>query len=174
MQTSETVKASLGPTKGVASYGLYAVMGVVVGFFSGMFGVGGGIIMVPFLLLVAGYTQQQSQGISLAAMVVTALTGAIGYYRGGTLTVPMLLVALTLAIGSIPGATMGAKIAQQLDKNTLSALFAMFIIAMAVRIMPSNGAKALGLSFASGVTGSMLILVGMLVLAVGVRLALSR
>ncbi len=159
-------------TGGTTVLGIYAVAGAFVGLFSGLFGVGGGILMVPFLLLVCGYTQQQSQAISLAAMVVTALTGAIGYVRGGTLVANMLPVAAALAVGSIPGATAGAAIAQRLPKNTLSALFACFIVAMAVRIMPADGAKWLKLPF-QGVTGSMGVLIGVLVIAVGVRLVVG-
>jgi uncharacterized protein len=158
---------------GLASYGLFAGAGVVVGLFSGLFGVGGGILMVPFLLLVAGYTQQQAQGISLAAMVITALTGAIGYVRGGTVNHAMLLVAAALAVGSIPGAAAGSWVAQRLPKSTLSALFAMFIVFMAVRIMPTDGAKWLGLHNSS-LLASMLILVGAVVLGIGVRVALAR
>ncbi|MFB3879773.1 MAG: sulfite exporter TauE/SafE family protein [Armatimonadota bacterium] len=158
---------------GSFALGVYALAGVVVGLFSGLFGVGGGILMVPFLLLVAGYTQQQSQAISLAAMVVTALTGAVGYLRGGTLTMGMIPVAAALAIGSIPGATAGAAIAQRLPKTTLSAMFALFIVVMAVRIMPTGGAKSLGLP-TSSLMGSMAILVGVLLLAIGVRLATAR
>ncbi len=175
MQTQELTKTPMLQGKGLAGYGLFAAAGVVVGLFSGLFGVGGGILMVPFLLLVAGYTQQQAQGISLAAMIVTALTGAVGYVRGGTVTHGMLLVAAALALGSIPGAAAGAAIAQRLPKNTLSALFAIFIVMVAVRIMPATGARNLGLpqGFA-GVAGAMFVLVGALTLAIGVRLAFSR
>ncbi len=161
------------PKRGTLAVGVYVLAGVVVGLFSGLFGVGGGILMVPFLLLVAGYTQQQSQAISLAAMVVTALTGAITYSRGGTLTTAMIPVAAALAIGSIPGTAVGSTIAQRLDKNALSALFALFIVIMAVRIMPTNGAKALGAPI-SGLTASMVILMGALVMAIGVRLAMAK
>ena len=173
MQTKEATGMSIMGAKGMAGYGVYAAAGVVVGLFSGLFGVGGGILMVPFLLLVAGYTQQQAQGISLAAMIFAALTGAIGYVRGGTVTSSMLLVAIALGIGTIPGAAAGSHIAQRLPKHTLSALFALFIIAMAVRIMPTDGAKWLGLP-SSSLLASMLILVGMLALAIGVRLLLPR
>jgi len=161
------------PTRGARSLGIYALAGVVVGVFSGLFGVGGGILMVPFLLLVAGYTQQQSQAISLAAMVITALTGAVRYFQGGTLTTGMIPVAAALAIGSIPGAAAGATIAQRLPKTTLSALFALFIVIMAVRIMPTGGAKSLGLP-PSSLIGSMAMLAGVLVLAIGVRLVTAR
>jgi hypothetical protein len=159
-------------TRGTVTFPIYLLAGAVVGLFSGMFGVGGGIIMVPFLVLVAGYTQQQSQAISLAAMVVTALTGAVNYFRGGTLATNMIPIAAALAVGSIPGAWLGSSIAQKLPKTTLSALFACFIIAMAVRIMPAEGAKSLRLPL-PGLTGSMGVLVGMLVIAIGVRLVVG-
>ena len=148
-------------------------LGVAAGLLAGLFGVGGGILMVPFLLLVAGYTQQQAQGISLAAMVFAALTAAIGYVRGGTVNSAMLLVAIALGLGAIPGAYAGSVIAQRLPKHSLSALFALFIIAMAVRIMPTDGAKWLGFP-SSSLLASMLILAGMLALAIGVRMIFSR
>ncbi len=169
-QTANGTKAAaLLQGGGLPSYLALAGGGVVVGVFSGLFGVGGGILMVPFLLLVVGYTQQQAQGLSLTAMIVTALTGAIGYFKGGTVTPAMLPVAAALAVGSIPGAWAGSAIAQKLDKTQLSALFAIFIVLMAVRIMPPGGAKALHLPF-SGVFASMLVLIGALVLGVGVRM----
>jgi uncharacterized protein len=165
--------AGLLGQKGLAGYGLYAGGGVIVGLFSGLFGVGGGIIMVPFLLLIAGYTQQQAQGISLAAMLLGAASGAVNYYQGKTLTPSMLLVALALGVGAIPGARWGAQIAQRLPKATLSAMFAMFIVFVAVRIMPSDGAKWLGLHNSS-LLASMLILVGALALGIGVRVLLEH
>ena len=78
-------------------------------------------------------------------------------------------VVAALAVGSIPGAWAGSAIAQKLDKTQLSALFAIFIVLMAVRIMPPGGVKALHLPF-SGVFASMLVLIGVLVLGVGVRM----
>lgn len=159
--------------KGPAAYAVYAAGGVVVGLFSGLFGVGGGVLMVPFLVIVAGFAQQQANAISLSAMILAAASGAFTYFRGQTLTPPMLLVALALGIGAIPGARLGATIAQDLNKNTLSALFALFIVVVAVRIMPTEGAQSLHLPFA-GLVPSMLILLGALALAVGVRLALSH
>jgi uncharacterized membrane protein YfcA len=168
VQTKEATGMTIMGAKGMAAYGVYAAAGVVVG----LFGVGGGILMVPFLLLVAGYTQQQAQGISLAAMIFAALTGAISYVRGGTVNSAMLLVAVALGIGTIPGAAAGGYIAQRLPKHTLSALFAMFIIAMAVRIMPTDGAKWLGIPNSS-LLASMLVLLTVLVIAVWVRLLLG-
>jgi len=153
---------------GMRGYGLTALLGIVVGVFSGLFGVGGGIIMVPFLVGVAGYPQQMAQGISLAAMIPTALTGAWRYYKGGNLLLP---IAVALAIGAVPGAYVGANVAQRIPKTTLGAMFALFMMVMAVRIMPADGAKSLGLS--GGLSGSLALLVGMLLIGIGVRLAVT-
>jgi uncharacterized membrane protein YfcA len=139
-------------------YAKFAIVGVVVGVFSGLFGVGGGIIMVPFLVI-AGYTQQMAHGISLAAMIPTAFSGAARYLKAGNLN---LWVAAALAVGSIPGARFGADFAQRLPQPTLRALFALFMVATAAHIMPSGSMR------------SMSSLLGMALVAVGVRLLLAR
>jgi hypothetical protein len=142
-----------------ARYGGFALLGVIVGVFSSLFGVGGGIIMVPALVVLTGYTQHVAQGISLAAMVPSALVGAIGYMRGGNTNLP---VALALAVGAIPAARFGADLAQRLPQTTLRTMFALFMVAVAARIMPT------------GTVRSMSLLVGMTFVAVGVRLLLAR
>ena len=140
-------------------YGKYAIMGVVVGLFSSLFGVGGGIIMVPFLVLIFGSTQHMAQGISLAAMVPTALVGAARYMKEGNTN---LLVAAALCVGSIPAAAYGANLAQRLPQTTLRTLFALFMVAVAARIMPTGSLR------------SMSLLMGMTLIAVGVRLVVAR
>ena len=140
-------------------YGSYALLGVAVGVFSGLFGVGGGIIMVPFLTLIAGYTQHVAQGMSLAVMVPTALVGAMGYLKKGNLD---LIGALALAVGSIPAAYLGQDIAQRLPQSTLRILFALFMVVMAARMMPSGSLR------------SMSLLLGMTLVAVGMRMILVR
>ena len=143
----------------VALYGKFAILGIVVGLFSSVFGVGGGVIMVPFLVIIAGFTQHLAQGISLAAMVPTALVGAARYMKAGNMN---LGVALALCVGSIPAAFVGAELAQRLPQTTLRALFALFMVGVAARIMPSGGLRAMSL------------LMGMMFVAVGVRLMLAR
>jgi len=140
-------------------YGKFALLGVVVGLFSALFGVGGGIIMVPVLVILAGFGQHMAQGISLAAMVPTALVGGIGYWRGGNVN---LLIAAAVCVGSIPMAHVGQRIAQGLPQTTLRTLFALFMVGVAARIMPSASPK------------SMSLLLGMSLVAVGVRLMLAR
>ncbi len=140
-------------------YGVFALVGVVVGVFAGLFGVGGGIIMVPVLVVLAGYTQHMAQGISLAVIIPTSLVAAFGYFKKGNLD---LAVAIALAVGSIPGAYVGQDIAQRLPQSTLRTLFALFMVAMAARIMPSASLR------------SMSLLLGMSLVAVGVRLMLVK
>lgn len=123
-------------------YGWFAILGVLVGLFSSLFGVGGGIIMVPSLVLVAGFSQHMAQGISLAAMVPTALVGAIGYLREGSSN---LWVALALCLGGIPAARFGAHLAHQLPQTTLRTLFALFMVVAAARMMPTATPRSLGL-----------------------------
>jgi uncharacterized membrane protein YfcA len=139
-------------------YGKYAIMGMVVGLFSSLFGVGGGIIMVPFLLF-TGSTQHMAQGISLAAMVPTALVGAARYMKEGNTN---LLVAAALCVGSIPAAAYGADLAQRLPQTTLRTGFALFMVAVAANIMPTGSLR------------SMSLLVGMTLIAVGVKLVVVR
>ena len=143
----------------IALYGKFAILGIVVGLFSSLFGVGGGVIMVPSLVIIAGFTQHLAQGTSLAAMVPAALVGATRYMKAGNVS---LGVALALCVGSIPAALYGAELAQRLPQTTLRALFALFMVGVAARIMPSGSLRAMSL------------LVGMMFVAVGVRLMLAR
>ena len=129
----------------ILQYGGYVVLGAFVGAFSGFFGVGGGIIIIPALVLLGGFTQQQSQGMSLAVMVPTALMGAYRYYQGKTTTPAHLAVAGLIAAGAVIAAIFGADWAQRMDPNRLRALFALFMVAVAVRIMPSSSGSSMGL-----------------------------
>jgi uncharacterized membrane protein YfcA len=140
-------------------YGKFSLLGLAVGLFSALFGVGGGIIMVPVLVVLAGFTQHMAQGVSLAAMVPTALVGGLGYWRGGNVN---LWIAAAVCVGSIPAAHVGQRIAQDLPQGTLRAMFALFMVAVAARIMPTASLR------------SMSLLLGMALIAIGVRLMLSR
>lgn len=143
--------------------GVYVLFGAVVGVFSGLFGVGGGIIMIPFLVLVAGCSQQLAQGISLGVMVPAALANALRYARAGNFDV---LTVFLLALGAVPaGYFLGADVAQRLPERTLKGLFATFMVLIAIRMMPAAGPRCVG---------SMGVLVGAVVIGAGVRIALAR
>ncbi len=144
----------------LVSFLSYLGLGALVGTVSGLFGIGGGIVMVPALVLLAGQSQHMAQGISLAAMVPAAAAGALRYWRGGHVD---LGIALAVALGAIPAAYLiGANLAQKLPDRTLKILFAMLMVAAATRIMPSGSTKSMGL------------LLGATFIAVGVRLVMAR
>ena len=85
------------------------ITGVVAGLVSGTMGVGGGIVMVPAMVIFMGIDQVIAQGISLAVIIPTALSGATQHYRLGHVDVRR---ALTIGIGGLIGGFGGAQVAQ--------------------------------------------------------------
>jgi uncharacterized membrane protein YfcA len=110
----------------------YAVIGLVAGFFSSLFGVGGGIVIVPLLLIVARFSERPAMATSLAAIGVTALAGVIGYsFTGRVELVDALLVGLPGALG----ATAGATLQQRIPRRGLSLMFALLLVVVAVLLL---------------------------------------
>lgn len=95
-------------------------LGLVTGFLSGLLGIGGGIIVIPALVLGFGISQHAAQGISLVLIVPTALSGLIAYHRKGL--VDYRLAGL-LAIGSFGGAIFGASSVQYIPAFLLKKIF---------------------------------------------------
>jgi uncharacterized protein len=117
---------------------LYIVIGLAAGVCSGLFGIGGGVLIVPALILIAGVSPLNATGTSLGAMLLPV--GALGtwqYYRNGHIDVK---TALLLAVGLAVGAYCGATIAQGLAPGTVRRMFAVFLVFVAVRmwLMPSK------------------------------------
>jgi len=110
----------------------FAFIGLVAGFFSALFGVGGGIVIVPLLLLAARFGERPAMATSLAAIGITALAGVIGYSITGRVEpVDALLVGLPGAFG----ATAGAVLQQRIPQRALSLLFALLLLAIAVMLL---------------------------------------
>lgn len=108
------------------------VLGLVAGILSGMLGVGGGIIMVPAMVLLLGLPQQDAQGISLLVIIPTAIVGArthLGKGNVNTRVVPW--VALT----SIVAAVIGSSLAIGPLKSVLTQIFAVFLILVSIQMM---------------------------------------
>lgn len=108
-----------------------AFIGMAGGFVSGLFGVGGGVIFVPFLVLLLGVNLHLAIGTSLAAIVPTALIGALQHFSKGQVS---LKTSLFLAIFAILGTWLGAHLSLQLDTLVLRRAFAVFMIFLAVRM----------------------------------------
>jgi uncharacterized protein len=108
------------------------LIGVVAGFFSALFGVGGGILIVPMLVLVAGYLERPAAATSLAAIGITALAGAVAYAALGRVHLAeAAAVGLPAALGAVAGTTLQ----QRVPRRALSLLFAAFLVAVAVRLL---------------------------------------
>lgn len=108
------------------------LIGLVAGFFSALFGVGGGIVIVPLLLLVGGFEIRAATATSLAAIGITATAGTITYVvHGDVQPVYAALVGVPATVGALGGATLQ----QRLPVRTLSYLFAALLAAIAVRML---------------------------------------
>jgi uncharacterized membrane protein YfcA len=104
------------------------LIGLVAGFFSALFGVGGGIVIVPLLLLCA-WQARAATATSLAAIGITAISGVIAYAVHGDVRVGYAaLVGLPAAL-SVAGAT---ALQQRLRTHTIELLFAAFLLGVAV------------------------------------------
>ncbi|MBZ0169802.1 permease [Candidatus Methylomirabilis lanthanidiphila] len=109
---------------------LYVLLGVVAGIFSGLIGIGGGVIIIPVLVFVFGLSQHQAQGTTLALLVPPiGLLAAWTYYSKGYVD---LRVAGLIGIGFFAGGLLGAKLAVGASNSVLEKLFgaALFLISL--------------------------------------------
>ena len=104
---------------------------------SGLFGVGGGVIFVPLLVLFLKMNLHLAIGTSLAAIVPTALVGAMRHFSEGSLDLRM---ALVLTLCAMLAAWLGAGISLRLDLVLLRRLFAIFLFFMALRLFFTTAA----------------------------------
>ena len=115
------------------------IIGLLAGILSGLVGVGGGIIMVPFFVLVLGLTQHNAQGLSLAVMLPPVTFLAVYNYHtsgeGGNID---WRVALIIAILFIIGGFLGSKLALQIDQRLLKKIFGVFMLLIAVKLIFSK------------------------------------
>ncbi len=110
---------------------------MIVGIFSALFGVGGGILMVPFMVVILEESQHLAEGTSLLVIVPTALAGAIAHHRRGYVK---LELAARMAAGGVFGALAGGFLAHELDPDSLRKGFSVFVAVMGVR-MAAQGLK---------------------------------
>jgi uncharacterized membrane protein YfcA len=107
-------------------------IGLAAGVLSGFFGVGGGVLIVPALVLVLSMEQHSAVGTSLAALLPpVGLLGALEYYRHGAVNVAY---AGVLALGLAAGAYFGAAIAMKISAYALRRAFAVFLALVAIRL----------------------------------------
>jgi uncharacterized membrane protein YfcA len=111
---------------------VFIAIGFGAGILSGLFGIGGGVVIVPALILLARFVPVVATGTSLAALLLpVGALGAWEYYKKGHLNLP---AALFIAIGIFFGAWLGARLAQQLTPVQLKRAFAVFLVLVAGRM----------------------------------------
>jgi len=121
----------------------------MAGLLSGMFGVGGGTVIVPLLVLLVGFDQRRAAGTSLAAIVPTATIGVISYAVLGDVA---WLPAAILAVGAIVGAQIGTRLLPRVSQRVLRWGFVAFLLVVVVSlflVVPSREA-VLEIGWASG------------------------
>ena len=112
-----------------------AAIATIAGAFSGLFGVGGGTIIVPLLILWFGYGERLATGTSLAAIILIGLLGALA--QGGIYGNVHVETGLLLAIPAVVGVVLGTAIQQRIPQRAVSYLFALLLVAMAVELILS-------------------------------------
>lgn len=111
----------------------YVILGIVAGVFGGMFGIGGGTILIPALVYLFGLTQHQAQGTTLAIMVPPiGLLAALRYYYSGNVKLGM---AGLICLGFFIGGLIGANFVQNLSDPILKKLFGVFLLFVSVNMI---------------------------------------
>jgi hypothetical protein len=107
---------------------LMLLIGLFAGVASGLFGIGGGVVIVPALIYLAKFSQHAAIGTSLAILLPpVGLLAVLEYYRHGNVD---LKAALIVAIAFMAGGWIGAHLANHLSGNLLKLLFGIFVLAM--------------------------------------------
>jgi uncharacterized membrane protein YfcA len=112
--------------------GMFIGIGLAAGVLAGMFGIGGGIVIVPALIILAKMSATSATGTSLGALLLpVGALGAWEYWRHGHVNIR---AALLIALGLFLGAWFGARLAVQLPPQVLRRSFAVFLLVVAVRL----------------------------------------
>jgi hypothetical protein len=110
----------------------FILIGITAGILGGLFGIGGGVMMVPALIYLKGFSQKKAQGTSLAVFLLpVALLGFLNYYREGEAD---LAGGAWMAAGVFCGAYLGSRFAMGIDEAILRKLFAGLLLIVAVQL----------------------------------------
>jgi uncharacterized membrane protein YfcA len=114
----------------------YIALGLIAGIFSGIFGIGGGTILIPALVFLLGLTQHQAQGTSLAIMIPpVGLLAAWKYWQSGNVKLGM---AAWICLGFFIGGLFGAQIVHNFSDPLLKKLFGFYLLVVSLRMIASK------------------------------------
>ncbi len=114
------------------------VIGLLGGMLSGLFGIGGGVIMVPLMVFLLSFTQHQAQGTSLAVLSFpVAFVAAYNYYNSGDNVVDWKFAAI-IAVSFIVGGFFGSKLAITINQTMLKKIFSIVLLIAAIKMFFSK------------------------------------
>ncbi|MDO4900883.1 MAG: sulfite exporter TauE/SafE family protein [Actinomyces sp.] len=159
------------------------LMGLGAGFLAGLFGVGGGLVIVPALVAFAGMDQRRASATSLVAIVPTSIVGAVSYGLQGQVSPA---AAVFLIVGSLAGAQLGVRLLHTLPGRVLPWVFVAFVIIVIVSqqvmvpvrdagltLTPASGAALVGVGLVAGVVSGLVGVGGGAVIVPGSQLAVG-
>lgn len=115
---------------------LYILLGAFAGVLSGSIGIGGGIIIVPSLIFLFGFSQQEAQGTTLGLLVPPiGILAAWTYYQQGYVN---FKVAALICLGFVLGGLLGARLAINLPSNVLEKVFGIALLLIALKMIFNN------------------------------------
>jgi len=110
----------------------YLAVGLMAGLLSGLLGIGGGVIIVPALVLLLGFAMKTAIGTSLAIIIPTALAGAILHFREGNLH---LAAIVYMSIAAVAGSRLGVYLTTIMSDLTLRKVFGVVMLFIALRMI---------------------------------------
>lgn len=115
---------------------LLIFIGLIAGILSGFFGIGGGVIIVPALIYICGFSQLKAQGTSLAILLPpVGILAFIQYYKRGNVDIRAgMIIAIALVLGSV----IGSRFVQNISPNILRKGFAVFMVVISVKMFFSK------------------------------------
>lgn len=125
---------------GGAAVAGYLILGLATGVLSGLMGVGGGVILVPAMVLLFGFTQHAAEGTSLLIIIPIAIVGSARHAKNGYTD---WRLGMILGAGGVVGAWLGASVALQLDADLLQRMFAIFLLLTGVHLLWSTRRRSL-------------------------------
>jgi len=112
---------------------LLIIVGLAAGVLSGMVGVGGGIIVVPALVIFLGFSQHQAQGTSLGLLLLpVGILAVMNYYNKGYIDIKVVAI---MSIAFVLGGWLGSKLSLSLPQDTVKKIFAIVLFYTAFRMM---------------------------------------
>ena len=112
---------------------LLVIVGLLAGILSGLVGLGGGVIIVPALVFLLGFSQHQAQGTSLGILLLPAgIFAVLNYYKKGFIDVKVVLL---LFVGFLVGGWLGSKLSLSVSEATLKKIFAVALLLIAGKVL---------------------------------------